>query len=287
MTLSHREVLERSNKLRRRERSRRYYWWLALAILILASLVFMIETPWLQIKTVTVVGNKVVTDSEIMLVVESLSVGRYFYVIPKNHIVWYPIAKIKQQLSTTLPRLQRVEIYRRNFNEVEIKIVERSPLALWCVGVGHDRCFFIDQTGLVYAPAPWFSRALFFEIIGTTSPVTLPAEPVPAFYLLKLVQFAAAGPSLLATTSSDVIRFESAELWPAGDAVFTVRNYNLGPILTWQLRIDLDQDLEVTGRNLSSVWHSNTFQQEFKTKHILLDYLDVRFGNKVFYKFND
>ncbi len=287
MSLSRREVLERSNQLRRRERNHKRYWWLALLILIIIGVVFIIETPWLQVKTVTVTGNKVVASSELVTLAESLSTGYYFYLIPKNQIFWYPISAIKQQLLTSLPRLQSVEIYRRNFNEVELKVTERSPLALWCVGKDRDNCFFIDEAGLVYAPAPWFSSALFFEVNSTTSPTSLPAEPIPAIYLRKLVQFAAAGPTFLTATSSEVIRFESAELWPAGDAVFTVRNYNPGPLLTWQLRINLDQDLEVAGRNLSSVWHSNTFQQEFKAKRAGLDYVDVRFGNKVFYKFND
>lgn len=288
MSLSRRELLERSIKLRRRERQHRHYLWIGVVIGILTLVLLVVLVPWFRVKTVTVEGNKVVPTSEILNLVTGVTAGRYFYLIPKDHIFWYPTGFTSNHLLTVLPRLGKAEITRRNFNEVVVRVVERAPAALWCVGEERANCFFIDQAGLVYAPAPWFSSALFFEIIGTTSPQTFPTETVPAIYVRKLTRFAAAAPALLAATSSEVVRFESAELWPQGDAVFTVKQYNVlagGAPLTWHLRINLDQDLMTAGRNLSSVWHSNAFQKEFGANRTKLDYLDVRFGNKVFYKF--
>ncbi len=285
MSLSRKELLERSIKLRRRERSRRRYLSLFLAALALILIVFLVEAPWLRVQTVAVSGNKVVPTSEIVALVESLTAGRYFYLIPKNHILWYPTESVRAGLLSVIPRLHNVSVYRQGFTAVEVAVEERSPLALWCVGESRDKCFFIDQAGLVYAPAPWFSSALFFEVRATSAPAVLPAEPVPAIHLLKLARFAEAGQALLGSSTSTATRFESAELLPAGDAAFTVRQYGIGAPLSWQLRLNLDQDLLIAGRNLASVWHSNAFQKEFGAKRGRLEYIDIRFGNKVFYKF--
>jgi hypothetical protein len=51
------------------------------------------------------------------------------------------------------------------------------------------------------------------------------------------------------------------------------------------IKFKLNSDFENLAENLDAALDTDPFKTEFKNKYALLQYIDLRFGNKVYYKF--
>ena len=128
----------------------------------------------IRVKNVYIEGNRVVLDNEIeQLVREQLS-GKYLWVIPKDNIFIQPRSSIKKEILTKFKRVYYVKINIVDFTSVAITVKEREPYALWC-GDSFDKeieptddaaCYFTDDEGFIFTKAPVFSDNVYFTIYG-------------------------------------------------------------------------------------------------------------------------
>lgn len=247
----------------------------------LTLFVFVINRSALRIEKVNIFGTNIVKEEEVLNFSNTIISGKYFFLIPKNSVFFYPKEKIKNGLLNKFGRIEEVYPAVDNGNTLVISISERSPEYLWC---GKDfvennntdgRCYFMDKMGVIFVKSPEFSPNVFFTFY---SPLASTTEPIGATIfgteeLNRIISFK--------DNISDM-GFDSKSLVVLKDGDYELNLTRSGKIL-----FNKKDDFTRLTDNILLAITSLPLSEEIKSKIDSLLYIDVRFGNKVFYKFDD
>ena len=158
------------SRLRLRKRRRRVRITSAIGILILlltCGVVSLTYWPALQIKTVAISGAQTLPPGTIEAFVRDRLAGEYWYVFPKSNIFLYPRQQIAADLIKEYPVLASADVHAADFHTVAVNLVEREPRALLCSQ--DNRCLFMDENGVAYTDAPTFSEPVYLSYYGSTT----------------------------------------------------------------------------------------------------------------------
>lgn len=257
------------------------YLALFLFLALIVGLVFLSRSSKINIDQVNISGNKVITTEEILSVVESKLAGYYLFVFPRHNIFLYPKAKIKRELLETFKRIAEVDINRENFREITITAPERIGKYLWCSAVSVDtgeKCYFVDKDGYTFDEAPNFSGSAYFKLYGD---LEAERDPTGQSFL---------GPEEFGrlmdfyedlNTVTKPIKLSSLIVNLEGDYEFGMDSTD-GKII-FKKENDFDKLLE----NFASAIKSDPLKTDFQEKLKSLLYIDLRFDNKVYFKFQE
>jgi hypothetical protein len=133
------------------------------------------------------------------------------------------------------------------------------------------QCYFLDDTGFVYSESPDFSGDAYFKYYGLVPPTS----PIGSSYLsssntfTQLSNFVSAVKALnitplyiVATTQDD----------------FTMYIYGGGQII-----FDDKEPLDTTAQHLQLLLQKANLVPK-QNGELLVDYIDLRYGNKLYYK---
>lgn len=270
--------------LRRERRRRIFKLWLGSAlvafIILSASAAAISRAERFRINLVEVSGNSVVSEKEIIAFAGSILGGSYLGVFPKDNIFIYPENELVWGLLQKYKRLRVAEMFLSESRTLRVKVEERKPFALWCGSEGPkgaNGCFFMDAGGYVFAPAPDFSGSVFFRYYGRIEEdpkEDLKKDPIGRQFLtsqkFENLKFFAEGLKELSLSPVSLFVDEKdvymAYLSGGGTVIFD-ENKDFGRLLE-------DLRLVISGRE-------ELRESDFSD----LDYIDLRFGNKIFYKF--
>ncbi|MFA6076697.1 MAG: hypothetical protein WC735_01325 [Candidatus Paceibacterota bacterium] len=247
----------------------------------------------LNIGSIEVSGNKVVDTETIKMVVKKEINGYYLWFFPKTNVLFYPKDKIKNALRENFARLQNVNLSIKEDKILKIDLTERIVKYTWCgntvdstVGLGEgdttsqkEKCYFMDAEGYIFDEAPYFSGEVYFKFYGTTDSNS--DEPSGSYFLKenfgKLVSF---------KKTLENIGLVPAKLYKKdnGDIEFFLSRKNsvsIGPKIIFKI----DSDFQKIAENLEVALDTEPLLSDFKNKYSSLLYIDLRFGNKVYYKF--
>ncbi len=121
----------------------------------------------LQIKDVAVSGARTLSPRTVEAFVSDRLTGEYWYVFSKSNIFLYPRQKIAADLIKEYPVLASADVHASDFHTVAINLVEREPRALLCSQ--DNRCLFMDENGVAYTDAPTFSEPVYLSYYGSTT----------------------------------------------------------------------------------------------------------------------
>lgn len=236
--------------------------------IVVASLVYatwyVTRLPVFTITNVEVVGGVTVPHSEVQKVAEAALEGDYYRLVPRRFSYWYPEAVIKDEVRK-IGRVKNVAVERRDRQTVTVVFEEYEPAALWCQDVSTDACLFIDRFGYAFAPAPRLTgSALLRYVVGDEAPA-LGVSVLDTDLIKETVAFSEA---LLSELDLHVVVVEKRE----DDFVYRVA---LGGEIRTSAVIGIDASLA----NLKTVLQSEEFED---LEAGMFDYIDLRFGNKVF-----
>ena len=246
-----------------------------LLIAAVGGVAFALRSDRITIARTYVEGNSAISTEELQAIVRDKIRGSYFFVIPKNNILFYPRNDIQAAIAAAYPRLERVEVAKRDLTGVTVSVAEKHPFALWC-GESYSsedagRCYFLDKSGFVFAKAPDFSGMVFMRYYGGG----LGAEPV--------------GKVLLADGGFPSFQFFLETLKREGLTVAAVffkeggltEGYfeNGGKII-----FNRSQDLTRVIENLKLLLESSSFAGKDSSGKFYVDYIDLQSPNKIFYK---
>jgi hypothetical protein len=124
---------------------------LCLALLIL--LVGLTYAPGVRITTITVLGTKTVAAQVLQAEAQKELSGSYAGVFPKNSIFFYPKRTLESNLLSLYPTLKQISIQATSFSSISLIAVDREPRAVWCPQHG-GQCLYLDEDGVAYAEAP-------------------------------------------------------------------------------------------------------------------------------------
>ncbi len=232
--------------------------------LLTSSVWFATRVNALTIDTVTVRGGETIQHSEVESVVRAQIDGAYMKLVPRAFAFTYPHEKIIAEVNK-MHRIKNVSIVRSGGNELLVEFDEYVPHALWCKNSESTGCFFLDENGYSFAPAPTLNGGSFLRYVSIAKD---PSEHVQAFSeeeykrVHELSQKFAAAKWFVS----------KAEIDAAGDAFLTIVDGGL-------FKVSLKQSADETVSNLLTVLGSENFTH---IKPGNFEYIDLRFGSKVF-----
>lgn len=219
----------------------------------------------LAVADVSVTGAKLLSvESVVAAVKDDLNVPG-FHLFSRKNILLYPKRSIESGLSTDFPRIKEVSVARESLlaSAVVVTVEERAPYATWCKG---DACYVFDSSGFIFAEkteTPEKSYVFYGGLLPDTSPVGQTflegrlSNVIALLDSLGAVGYAAQGFSVDSEKDFTVVLSGGQKLYASFD------------ISTEQLL-----------RNLTTTLEAEALKDKFET----LEYIDLRFGNKVYYK---
>lgn len=247
-------------------------------------LVLISRIPGLNINSVEVKGNKVVDAADIKSVVDQTISGKYLWLFPKTNILFYPKGHIVSALQDSFKRLKDVDASLTGRNTLGVTVSERAPLFTWC-GVKvpdtqkSDTCYFLDKDGYIFDEAPYFSGEVYFKFYGDV--VLENGNPAGSYFLkpdfAKIVT--------LKTMLEGMGLRPAAFYKDTGEDAKIFLSNSTTSVMGPEILFKTSDDLARVAENLQAAIITDPLKSNLKSKYSSLLYIDLRFGNKVYFKF--
>jgi len=236
------------------------------------GVVYLLNREEILIDSISISGTKVLAPVEVETFVFSYIEGNYLFVIPRSNIFLYPKSRLQAGILENFKRVKEVDIHRNGWRGMRIEIEERNPHTQWC---GENRldgvipeCYFLDEDGFIYAKAPLFTGDVYFHFYGPLSN----GEPVGQ-YFFERDAYRSLTLFLTSLRTEDILAVD-----------FAIRDeddYEMYLGSGTRVIFGRDQDLGNVIENLKSVLSAEEFQKNTLGS---VEYIDLRFGNKVYYR---
>ena len=272
----------REEYLKKKRARKRMHFFLGIFvfIFIISILSFISYRPALRISKVELSGGVLVSQTDVESNVLKFLDGSYFWLFPKNNSIIYPKTKLEKYLTTSFPRIETINIDLQNFHTLKIIITEHKQDALWCDTLpsqsafdtgSPEHCYFMNSNGLIFSTAPNFSGDAYFKYYGLLST----DEPIGKFYIASSTEF-----SDITDFISTIRKFSLRPqyLLASGDDQYTLFLSGNGKIY-----FDTKTPLSTVAQNLSALLRTTAFAST-SSQNLPIEYIDLRFGNKLFYK---
>ena len=273
------KVLSKREEYLKKKRTKRlikygFAIFLVISLFIITVLFFHIQK--FRISVVTLSGGVLVQESDISSSTKDFLSGNYFWLFPKNNAFLYPQSALEKMLKEKFKRIDKISVHRNGFKTLNIVITERNLNALWCGFVPtpevQEHCYFMDNNGTIFAEAPNFSGDAYFKYYGL---VGANMSPIGIDYIASTTEFH--GLSVFIRRVQDMALHPVYMLASDNSGQFTIGLAGGGLIY-----FDTQESLEKTGTNLQALLQTVSASTTYSAFNF--DYIDLRFGNKLFYK---
>jgi len=241
-------------------------------IFIVIGLIWVFHRPSLSIQTISVVGIETIDAEKIKDFTKEKISGSYLWIFPKKSIFLYPKDSITALLVDLEPKIEEIEVKipLENSTNLNVSIQERNSNLLWC---SNEWCARLDEDGTIFEEALTNVND-FFVIRNDKEPkknlgsiVTTPDILHPIF--------------ILKSTLKKDVEFKEAIILSEGD-------YSLMTKEGAEIRFNKEDNLSVTADNLYTLFRSDVVSDGVgRSLSVWLsgvEYIDARFGKKIFYK---
>lgn len=256
----------------------------AVAVAVLLGIfAWMATSSVFQIKNIEIRGNEMFSGDELMQAIRKDISGKYFFLFPRSSIFFYPESMIKKEIQNSFPRFKNATFYISDARVLVVSLSERDPSALWCgikmlSSVIDETCYYVDDSGFVFGKAPTFSGVAYMKFYGKGN--LKPEDPIGGYFV-----------------SGDIFKkiFDIHEILIKYDK--NISNVFLNDEGTLQfsgtkkckILFDIEQPLASFETNIDAVfsssdWAHGSAEPSEKSPCDQLEYLDFRFGNKVYYR---
>lgn len=268
----------RVSRLRRERRKKTAVKFLsvfALLVFIFGGIIYLSYRPQFSIKTVEVEGAVTIGEPVVGLAKKPLE-EKLFYIFPRKNMFLYPVEGMEALLLESFPALSSVSI-KRQAGTIVVTAEERVPFGIFCPmdteGVASTECFAFDGDGYIFslerdlAATSTVNLPRFEKRLTTLSPLKTEFLSREKFSSLKqlLAALYAAG------LSPNLVRVEEV-----GDYSFKFADG--GTVL-----FAADGDPKMSVQTLKRLLESDEFKKQAYTLESV-EYIDVRFGGKIYYK---
>ncbi|MFA6552399.1 MAG: hypothetical protein WCT19_02750 [Candidatus Paceibacterota bacterium] len=243
----------------------------------LFALSYTSQISSINIQGVRVDGNDIVDASSIGLLASSTLSGKYFSLFPKTNTFFYPKSNLAGEILTKFKRVASVAIVRDGFDKLVLNVVERQPFGLWCEQNISEEvsltpgCYYMDKDGLIFDEVKDISPQNFTKYYGDIKD----ENPIGKIYLdgggFKKLMFLENG------LSSMSISFDKFLWKDNGDFEMVLKD---GQKVYWSD----SQDYSKVIQNLDSIKGEINLTDSLGTSAPKVEYVDLRYGNKIYYK---
>ena len=250
-------------------------------VVLFGGLAGLSYAPFWKLNTVSVSGNTVTESRDIENAVLAHLYGSYGYIFARANAVIYPHDAILASLERQFPRLETIDVSRNGFHQIVVKVTERKGEYLWCAGTpallsNETPCLFVDGHGYIFSSAPYFSGTVYFRFFGFGENFVPGQALLDETIFTRLLGFR----DFVAGLS-----YPSYALESLGDNDYALYLLNEHGTSTPKILFTARRGLDKGASDLESALSDETFAKKMKAEFQNLEYLDVRYENKVYYKF--
>ena len=241
-------------------------------LLICGGIIFVLRAPRLQIQDIAVRGIKTLDEQAVRERIGAALAGARFYFLPRSSFFLADTGVIASHLKKDFPRIRDAAVAKQFPDKIEVAITEREFWGVFCNGITGSStpvCAYIDPDGIAYESSPKPQGKLIVSIQSDgREDIALGAPAVDQAVMAEIHALAEKVPAAIGSVITD---FELRARVPSEIRAETAEGF----VLIFKREDEYASILRVLKRVLDG---------EIKDKRVLLDYIDLRFGNKVFYK---
>lgn len=262
---------------------------------IFIGLGFLSGWSKMNINDIETSGNKVADTDSMKEVVWQEIGGHYLWLYPKTNFLFYPKKGIENKLREKFKVLKDISINVTDSKILQVSVTERTPSYLWCGAdlpgadavIDQGGCYFMDDSGYIFSSAPYFSGDVYFKFFGQFQNKD---EAVGSYFLpdifdniisfIDAVKEMGLKPASLVAKDNQNLELYLSALGrsPTGEANTPPPN---APKIIFKRNFELGKTVE----NLQTALATDPLATDFKKKYSSLVYIDLGFGNKVYFKF--
>lgn len=270
-----RDILRSSRRLRRR---RLFFHVLRAAGFFGAALIFLgffLFLPFFQVREISFFGLRHLSQEKLSAEVRQTLSGRRWFFVPNRNIFVLSKTATAQKLYETYPRISVVVVKKIFPHNIEVSIVERAKNAIWCAGgeeaPSASACFFIDEDGALFQEAPF-----------------LRGNALLRFFDERAFGRVGVGVAALTAEQRKTLQRFSEEFFNTLGLKITHVTITDGPVFKlftdegWSILINMQVDMQRAIDNLRLAFN-RTLQDRRKE----LEYIDLRFEDKLYYKYKE
>lgn len=257
-----------------RVRRRRKRWALLSAFMVFCALAtyavhWVSYMPQYTIQDIEVSGISTLDEREIQQRVYDALGEDSGFISPRN-LLWYDSEKIRSALESDIFHIARASVSRDDFfsTTLRVSIDERAPFAKWCST--EERCYAIDETGFIFDPLTASSTQTFAETFTFFGGVTSTSTPLGAYV----------APARFPSALSIMRTLGQAGYTPVRASIDSDTDVSIVFNTGFTLYASFGAEPPALVRNLKLVLESEPLKDNLSN----LEYVDLRFGNRVFYK---
>lgn len=265
-----REIFASSRKSRRKKNTFKAVIFFVAFLAGMTAIVSFFYIPFFKIKSISMSTDGIISIDAVTEIAEKELSGKHLSLFPKSNIFLLPKKNIAKSLVEGIPRIKTVRLDREFFDGLSIQIMERKNKALLCK---KESCAAVDEDGFVFEKTPYVSGGIiikFYDQRGSEegeSPESATGKSMllPAQFK-KIMDFV----GLVAKSGG-----EATEIFLKKEDIYEVMTKE-----GWRILINAKNEPDKAFANMMTA-----IESEIKEKRKKLDYIDLRFGNKVYYKF--
>ncbi len=256
------------------------------AILSMILILSLTNLSILQVKDVSVEGLSTIDQQEIKEMAKTRLSGVYVYFIPKSFFVFYPKNSISNDLIEKYKKIKDIRIKLVGLSKIEIMISERNPDVLVCNGFRdkeNDDCFFSDSNAYVYEKFPTtitdFSSTTYFTyyVNSNQNQVAIGNNFVSVDKFIELQKF-------VSDIASSGIKSKAILINDGGSYELYMDNFDQTTAVVY---FDDRVSIKKTTSDFLVFW-DNVLSRKIGIKALPnFEYINLRFGNNVFYLLSD
>ncbi len=244
-----------------------------LGFVILVSFVFALSAlsgcDFMKIKNVNILGVQEIKENDLKEIVWKDLDTKYLWLFSKDNIFIYPRKKIIGDVLKDFPKIRSASVDLDFPDSVNLKIDERMPYALWCGDATSTDCYFVDEEGYIFGTADDYSNDKFFRYYKNLGADIFIRQSI--FDLKKFEDL-----------DSFVVFLTGLEISPYKMVYKDDRNCEIYFGEGTKIIFDSTMDMKDIINNFQSILNMDEFSDVENLKK--LEYVDLRFGNKIFYK---
>lgn len=239
--------------------SKHKLWYKILSIVLLITFLvflwwFVYGSLW-KINNIEIVDAKHTDIEAVKTDIYNMSQKKKFLIVPNDHILFLSKGQIERHILKTYPSVEFVEINKTTDRDIVISIKDRMAMGVWC----DELCYFFDDQGILFKKSFDYTGAVFTKwSVASSTPLNFydKALCIETCIDKTFVNFLTQNKVMKVVIEGDDLR------------MFTEYGYYIKAL----------NNASTTMRNIA------LFKKEYKGGDNELEYVDVRFGDKIFYK---
>ena len=247
-------------KRRRRILWKRVLAWLFLFVLVVGGGYIYLRTGLFTIHTYEVEGAPEQYMPALQDGIRTLAEQKIFKILPGNRTISFHSSDIRTLIQETLTNTEKVSVYPKGFHTLHVSIQSYTPL------FAVNDAYAITKTGVVYKEIIPLTDYPRLQVASTTQ--------VKQETLLSLEK-------IIKEVSEVLFPIKSIDIDGYGD----IRLYD--DSRKSAIVLESDSDMDKSWSNILSAIDTDPLKSKLTDKGEHLEYIDTRFGNKVFYKFTN